>query len=95
MRMVLPAGLLALGVMGTALAAEPAKAPPVEVPSPEMLEFLGNWMTDDGEWVDPLAMEELEIEGADITDGEPSPRKTSRSTGQKMDEDDEDRHEVR
>jgi hypothetical protein len=33
----------------------------VEVPSMEMIEFLGAWETDDGEWVDPLLLEDIPI----------------------------------
>lgn len=33
-----------------------------EVPSLELLEFLGNWETGDGEWQDPLElMKELDV----------------------------------
>ena len=35
----------------------------VESPSLELLEFLGNWETKDGEWLDPVELlEELEAE---------------------------------
>lgn len=34
-----------------------------ETPSLELLEFLGNWETTDGEWLDPLLLlEEIEAE---------------------------------
>ena len=37
-----------------------------EPPSPELLEFLGNWETSDGEWQDPLElMKELDVVEAD------------------------------
>ena len=28
-----------------------------DMPSMELLEFLGSWETDDGEWVDPMLLE--------------------------------------
>jgi hypothetical protein len=35
----------------------------VEAPSMELLEFLGDWETKDGEWLDPLQLlEELEAD---------------------------------
>lgn len=34
----------------------------VEAPPPlELLEFLGQWETDDGEWIDPQALEDPEL----------------------------------
>jgi hypothetical protein len=37
--------------------------PPEEAerPSLELLEFLGNWETDDGEWIDPEELEQIAI----------------------------------
>lgn len=50
--------LLASLPVGGALAADA-----IETPSMELLEFLGNWETSDGEWVDPIKLlEELEAE---------------------------------
>ncbi len=43
-----------------------------ESPSLELLEFLGNWETEDGEWLDPIQLlEELEAESqtAEVEDG--------------------------
>ncbi len=37
------------------------KAPAPQQPSMELLEFLGEWQTDDGEWVDPTALERMVI----------------------------------
>ncbi len=35
---------------------------PTAVPPPlELLEFLGQWETDDGEWIDPQALEDPEL----------------------------------
>jgi hypothetical protein len=40
----------------------PATAKADEPPSPELLEFLGNWETSEGEWQDPLElMKELDV----------------------------------
>jgi len=42
-----------------------AAADAVEAPSLELLEFLGNWETDDGKWQDPLEfMQELAAQEA-------------------------------
>ena len=38
----------------------PSWASPAE-PSPELLEFLGSWETDDGQAVDPLELEDMTI----------------------------------
>ena len=32
-----------------------------EMPSLEFLEFLGDWETDDGEWIDPEEMEQIAL----------------------------------
>lgn len=32
--------------------------PPGEVPGVELLEFLGEWETEEGEWIDPEEMED-------------------------------------
>ena len=32
-----------------------------EMPSLEFLEFLGDWETDDGEWIDPEELEQITI----------------------------------
>ena len=36
----------------------------VEIPSLEMLEFLGNFVTNDDQWIDPMEIDQL-IEDAD------------------------------
>lgn len=41
-----------------ALAEEPKESP---VPDLELLEFLGTWETADGEWFDPLSLENVEL----------------------------------
>lgn len=54
--------LLALlpAVLPTLASAEPGQA---EVPSQELLEFLGSWEADDGQWLDPLELlAEIEAE---------------------------------
>jgi len=33
-----------------------------EMPSLELLEFLGDWETDDGEWVDPEELEQIALD---------------------------------
>lgn len=75
---------LLLGVLGMfplIAAAEPASvaadeavnaAVNKEAPSLELLEFLGDWETEDGEWLDPIQiLEELEAESqtAEVEDG--------------------------
>jgi len=50
------------------LHAAPAGADEPSAPSLELLEFLGDWETEDGEWVDPgdlLEMPELDPEKSD------------------------------
>lgn len=37
-------------------------------PSMELLEFLGEWQTDDGKWFDPLNL--LDVEQEEVTDSE-------------------------
>ena len=32
-----------------------------EMPSLELLEFLGDWETDDGEWIDPEELEQIAL----------------------------------
>lgn len=60
---VLLLGLLSVPV----LAQEPDQVrqaiPPeeIEMPSLELLEFLGDWETDDGVWIDPEEMEQIAL----------------------------------
>jgi len=51
-----PADLLAFG-LAAALATEPA-APPEEPPV-ALLEFLGLWTTEEGQWIDPEVLDAL------------------------------------
>jgi len=47
-----------------------AKAASDEKPSMELLEFLGEWQTDDGDWVDPmrfLNISEKDLESTTVT----------------------------
>jgi hypothetical protein len=56
--------LLAL-LSSPALAQEPGPADAaqenIETPSIEFLEFLGDWETDDGEWIDPEELEQIAL----------------------------------
>lgn len=45
-----------LAAAGLIWSAVPAAAPP-PAPAPELLEFLGEFTTADGEWVDPLQLQ--------------------------------------
>lgn len=40
---------------------EPAGTEESEMPSLELLEFLGDWETDDGEWIDPEELEQIAL----------------------------------
>ncbi|MEE8259450.1 MAG: hypothetical protein V3R14_00475 [Nitrospinaceae bacterium] len=60
--------VLLLGLLNSpALAQEPQQvresAPKenTEMPSLELLEFLGDWETEDGEWIDPEELEQIAI----------------------------------
>jgi hypothetical protein len=60
--------VLLLGLLNSpALAQEPGKnvdlsgQKDTENPSLELLEFLGDWETDDGEWIDPEELEQIAI----------------------------------
>ena len=60
--------VLLLGLVSApALAQEPDQVrqaiPPeeAEMPSLELLEFLGDWETEDGEWIDPEELEQIAI----------------------------------
>ncbi|MFQ5513904.1 MAG: hypothetical protein ACE5FG_05650 [Myxococcota bacterium] len=48
-------GLLVGGGLPLAAGAEA----PLDAVDLELLEFLGEWETDDGEWIDPLVLEEM------------------------------------
>jgi endonuclease/exonuclease/phosphatase (EEP) superfamily protein YafD len=51
-------------VLGLLPLALPATAAEDEQPSMELLEFLGDWQTQDGEWIDPITLlAEMESEG--------------------------------
>ncbi len=58
--------VLLLGLLSTpAWAQEPEQARKTsdesEIPSLELLEFLGDWETDDGEWIDPEELEQIAL----------------------------------
>jgi hypothetical protein len=58
--------LLLLGLLTSpALAQEPGQVRKstenTEAPSLEFLEFLGDWETDDGEWIDPEELEQITL----------------------------------
>ena len=58
--------VLLLGLLSSpALAQEPGSVREstenTEMPSLEFLEFLGDWETDDGEWIDPEELEQIAI----------------------------------
>lgn len=47
---------------------------PIEAsPSPELLEFLGSFTTDDGEWVDPQNLAEIDPENLEQDQAEKQP----------------------
>ena len=56
--------ILLLGLLGSpAFAQEPEQVgtEESEMPSLELLEFLGDWETDDGEWIDPEELEQIAL----------------------------------
>ena len=58
--------VLLLGLLSApALAQEPGQVrentEDTEMPSLELLEFLGDWETDDGEWIDPEELEQIAL----------------------------------
>jgi hypothetical protein len=62
--------VLLLGLLNSpAWALEPgqigASQENIETPSLEFLEFLGDWETDDGEWIDPEELEQMVITDQD------------------------------
>ena len=58
----MPGRDLLLGIMfmlnTSAIASEPTAR---ELPSIELLEFLGDWETADGEWIDPAELEQMSL----------------------------------
>ena len=53
------AACLALLVPLYGLCTEPNPEPAPNPPTPEVLEFLGQWETSDGEFIDPLALDAM------------------------------------
>ncbi|MDP3092459.1 MAG: hypothetical protein Q8N04_17430 [Nitrospira sp.] len=51
-------------LLGTAVSAAAASPEATQVPDADFLEFLGNWHTGDGRWVDPFHAAELSGAGA-------------------------------
>jgi len=51
--------------IGQAQPPDPGKAtkrqPEQEIPTLEFLEFLGEWETEDGQWIDPEALEQMSL----------------------------------
>ena len=59
---------LVLSMILFAPSARAEDAGPADVPDLELLEFLGEWETEDGEWIDPTSFEEpieLDVVGQD------------------------------
>ena len=53
-----------LAALGGLLPLPPAALAEDEAPDVALLEFLGSWEDDDGEWIDPLRLlDEMEAEG--------------------------------
>ena len=51
-----------LAMSGARAADQSGSDAPTAAPPPlELLEFLGQWETDDGEWIDPQALEDPEL----------------------------------
>ncbi len=50
----------ALCLPALAVSEAPSSAPPTQ-PSPELLEFLGSWQTEDGQPLDPLELDDMAI----------------------------------
>jgi hypothetical protein len=62
--------ILLLGLLSApAFAQEPEQArkkvEEAETPSLEFLEFLGDWETDDGEWIDPEELDQIALTDQD------------------------------
>lgn len=59
---LLPVVLMLLAGSGAKAADQSGSDAPAAAPPPlELLEFLGQWETDDGEWIDPQALEDPEL----------------------------------
>jgi hypothetical protein len=58
---------LVLGMSNLAVMADETQQ---ETPSLEMLEFLGQWETANGEWIDPASLEEMSLDKQKQTQGE-------------------------
>ncbi len=52
----MPVDLLVMGFVATMAFAEPELVDPDLESDLELLEFLGSWETDDGEWIDPTML---------------------------------------
>ena len=52
----MPVDWLAMGLVATLTFAEPELVDPDLEGDLELLEFLGSWETDDGEWIDPTML---------------------------------------
>ena len=67
----MPGRDLFLGIMfmlnTNAIASEPTAQ---ELPSVELLEFLGDWETANGEWIDPTELEQMSLPEQEPAEGE-------------------------
>ena len=76
--MIILCGLLSSPAMAQETAIGKTGGPPAEVdtetPSMELLEFLGDWETTDGDWIDPEEMEQIELQEPEhVNDEAPQP----------------------
>lgn len=66
-------GWMCCALLGTAVSAAAASPEATQAPDADFLEFLGNWPTGDGRWVDPF--QAAELSGAETV----TPQKDQRS----------------
>ena len=62
--------LIALCLLTSALPAQAEQTNAGELPSDELLDFLGQWEQVDGQWIDPTELQELSMLEQDSIKGE-------------------------
>lgn len=65
--------LVLVSILFVSLSAGSARGDEEDPPSMEILEFLADWETDEGEWIDPTTLDQMSLPDQEQEDDEEKP----------------------
>jgi hypothetical protein len=65
--------LVLVSILFVSLSAAAARGDEEDPPSMEILEFLADWETDEGEWIDPTTLDQMSLPDQEQEDDEEKP----------------------